>query len=102
MLLLDEPVSALDPRHQAEVLHLLRRLNRDAGMAVFWISHDMNHAIQLSSRVAVLAGGAVQFDDTPEALVKGGALEKAFGVPFRILGDSGSARPLVTPEGLYA
>ncbi|MDQ6759589.1 MAG: hypothetical protein M3Z32_06955 [Acidobacteriota bacterium] len=59
MLITDEPTSALDAITQAEVLDLLRQLNRDLNMAVLFISHDLLSIASLCSRVAILEQGAI-------------------------------------------
>ena len=51
MLLLDEPVSGLDPRVTAEMYNLIRSLNRDDGITVIMISHDVDEAISYATRV---------------------------------------------------
>ncbi len=51
MLLLDEPVSGLDPKVTAEMYGLIRSLNRDDGITVIMISHDVDEAINYATRV---------------------------------------------------
>lgn len=57
LLIADEPTSALDPSSQREILALLGRLNRDYGMAMLYISHDLPSVVEFCSRVGVLQGG---------------------------------------------
>lgn len=59
VLIADEPTSALDPVTQAEIVKLLRRLNRSTGTALLYISHDLISVLQLCSRIAVLDGGSL-------------------------------------------
>ena len=59
LLIADEPTSALDPATQAEILRLLRRLNRESGTALLYISHDLLSVLQLCDRVAVLDAGTI-------------------------------------------
>ena len=59
LLIADEPTSALDPVTQAEVVQLLRRLNREHGTALLYISHDLLSVLQLCDRLAVLHGGRI-------------------------------------------
>lgn len=63
-LVLDEPTAMLDPSGRAEVLAVVRRLNRELGMAVVWITHFMEEAA-VADRVVVMAGGKVQLSGTP-------------------------------------
>jgi ABC-type glutathione transport system ATPase component len=59
ILIADEPTSALDPVTQAEIVSLLRRLNRRSGTAMLYISHDLVSVVQLCNRLAVLHGGTI-------------------------------------------
>jgi len=59
LLIADEPTSALDPVTQPEIVHLLRRLNREHGTSLLYISHDLTSVLQLCDRVAVLDGGRI-------------------------------------------
>jgi ABC-type glutathione transport system ATPase component len=59
LLIADEPTSALDPVTQAQVVDLLRRLNRQHGTSLLYISHDLISVLQLSDRIAVLDGGTI-------------------------------------------
>jgi ABC-type glutathione transport system ATPase component len=59
ILIADEPTSALDPVTQAEIISLLRLLNRRNGTALLYISHDLVSVLQLCDRLAVLHLGAI-------------------------------------------
>jgi ABC-type glutathione transport system ATPase component len=59
ILIADEPTSALDPVTQAEILKLLRQLNRRHGTALLYISHDLVSVLQLCDRLAVLHAGTI-------------------------------------------
>jgi len=63
-LVLDEPTAMLDPAGRAEVVEVVRRLNRELGMAVVWITHFMEEAA-LADRVVVMANGRVQMEGPP-------------------------------------
>lgn len=57
VLIADEPTTALDVTVQAQILRLIRRLQREMGMAVLFITHDMGVVSQIADRVAVMYGG---------------------------------------------
>lgn len=60
LLLMDEPLSALDPARKAEVLPYLERLNREAGLPVVYVTHAADEAARLADHVVLMAGGKVQ------------------------------------------
>jgi len=66
VLVLDEPLSALDAPGQAEILPMLRAASREAPRAVLLISHDLTAIRRLATRVAVLHGGSVVEDQATE------------------------------------
>jgi ABC-type dipeptide/oligopeptide/nickel transport system ATPase component len=59
LLIADEPTSALDVITQAEILQLFSKLNRELGMAVLYISHDLLSVGELCHRVAILHEGEI-------------------------------------------
>ena len=61
LLLLDEPVSGLDPRATAEMYELIDRLNRQDGVTVIMISHDMRSALRYATHILHLGGAEVFF-----------------------------------------
>lgn len=60
MLLLDEPVSGLDPKVTAEMYTLIEKLNREDGITVIMISHDVAAAVRYASHILHI-GGTVFF-----------------------------------------
>ena len=58
-LLLDEPTTYLDVKHQLDVLDLLTELNRDRGTTIVMILHDLNLAARYSDELVAVSGGKV-------------------------------------------
>src|SRR5690606_5859138 len=65
ILLLDEPMGALDKKLREEVQLELRQLQRDLGVTTILVTHDQEEALSLSTRLVVLNEGRVQQVDTP-------------------------------------
>ena len=59
LLLLDEPTTALDVTIQAQILELLKKLNRESGMSMLFISHNLNVVRRLCARAAVMQRGVL-------------------------------------------
>ena len=72
LLLLDEPTTALDVTIQAQILELLKKLNRESGISMLFISHNLNVVRKLCGRVAVMQRGL---------LVEEGATDTVFYHP---------------------
>lgn len=72
VLIADEPTTALDVTIQAQIANLVKRLQREFGMAVIWITHDLGLVASLADRVAVMYAGRI---------VEQGAVEDIFARP---------------------
>jgi len=59
LLLADEPTTALDATVQIQVLLLLRELQRELGLAVVFVTHDLGAAVEVADRIAVMYGGRI-------------------------------------------
>ncbi|MGH7266920.1 MAG: ABC transporter ATP-binding protein [Candidatus Rokuibacteriota bacterium] len=96
LLLLDEPTSHLDLRHQREIVGLLRRLNRDRGTTIVLVSHDLNLAGEVADRLLLLRCGRVARLGTPAEVLDEATLEAAYGCPVRVDKNPDTGRPVVT------
>jgi len=59
LLIADEPTTALDVTVQAQIIELLKRVNRNRGVGILFISHDLNVVRRLCSRVVVMHDGLI-------------------------------------------
>jgi peptide/nickel transport system ATP-binding protein len=91
LLIADEPTSALDVITQAEILSLFGRLNRDYGIAILYISHDLLSVANISQRIAILHRGEI---------VEQGDTEKVFCCPRHGYTQQLVAAMPVAPESL--
>jgi ABC-type Fe3+/spermidine/putrescine transport system ATPase subunit len=68
VLLLDEPLSALDPNLRKQVRAELKALQRRVGITFLFVTHDQEEALSLSDRLGVMNGGELQQVGTPEEI----------------------------------
>jgi len=70
VLLLDEPLSALDARLRKELRVQIKTIQRDLGITTVYVTHDQAEALAISDRVAVMQNGRLQQVDTPETVYR--------------------------------
>src|SRR5204862_612445 len=66
VLLLDEPLGALDLKLRKGLQVELKRIQRDVGITFVYVTHDQEEALTMSDRIAVMSNGVVEQVDTPE------------------------------------
>ncbi len=71
LLLLDEPVAGLDPKVSAQMYSLIERINRDEGITVMMISHDMSAALQYAKHILHIGQRPLFYGTTDEYLQSG-------------------------------
>ena len=84
ILLLDEPTSALDLHHQTEVMELITRLNREQGLTVLAVLHDVNMASRYCGRMILLGEGRVAADGSPSEVVTKKNMERLYQMKLLI------------------
>lgn len=89
-VLLDEPVTALDVRHQLEVMSLLRTIAVDRGLAVGLVVHDLDLAARYCTRLVAMESGEVVADGPPADVLCEQTLGRVFGVVGSARVDGGS------------
>ncbi|MDX2127569.1 MAG: ABC transporter ATP-binding protein [Chloroherpetonaceae bacterium] len=68
MILLDEPTAGLDPISAKKILEVIKRLRAEIGLGAVMITHIVTDVFGVAGKVAVLYGGEIVFNDTPEQL----------------------------------
>lgn len=94
ILLLDEPTAHLDIKHQIEVMELVRRLNRERGLAVLIVSHDLNLAAQYCSRLVLFKDGRIYKSGAPREVIAPEILRAVYGVDLLVLSHPQTQRPM--------
>ena len=99
LVILDEPTTGLDYRECTAIMDYLTRLNREEGLTVLMVSHDMELVCQYAGRVLVLTGGQLIGDDETHRMMKDQALlGRAHVLPAQIPAlalrlDAGAKQP---------
>jgi iron complex transport system ATP-binding protein len=104
LLVLDEPTAHLDLHHQAECVDLLRRLNREAGLTIVLISHDLNLVAEACDRMLLLRAGSPVSVGRVDTVLDESTLESVYGCRVVVDKHPTSRRPTVQiawpdPEG---
>ncbi|MDC7713660.1 ABC transporter ATP-binding protein [Vogesella sp. LYT5W] len=68
LLLMDEPLSALDKKLREEIQFELRRIHQETGVTILYVTHDQEEALRLSDRIAVFSQGKIEQVGTGEEL----------------------------------
>ncbi len=89
ILLLDEPTSNLDVRHQLDVTKMLKRLTEEKDILVIMISHDINIAAKYSDEIIMLHGGSIYAVGTPEEVINEENLKVVYQVECKVIEDQG-------------
>jgi iron complex transport system ATP-binding protein len=98
VLLLDEPTTFLDYRHQAEIRDLLTEVNRNSGVTVVAVTHDVNRAVIDSQRIVALSAGTVVFDGTPAEIMRPEVLQRIYDTSFLLVGHPQGDVPIIAPQ----
>lgn len=69
IILMDEPFGALDPITRDSLQHLIKRLQQEMGKTVVFVTHDMDEALSLADRIAIMDGGRLVQYDTPDRIL---------------------------------
>lgn len=98
LLILDEPTAFLDLRHRLELYDLLSRLNRENGLTVVVVSHDLDLAARHCDRLVLLRCGTIAADGTPAEVLAPGPLREVYEVDVDVRTDPATGRPYVVPR----
>ncbi|SCE23039.1 iron complex transport system ATP-binding protein [Streptomyces sp. DvalAA-19] len=101
ILLLDEPTTYLDASHQLDVLDLLTDLNRERGVTMVAVLHDLNLACRYADHMIAMKGGRILAEGAPVDIVTEELVGEVFGMRCSVIEDPASATPMVVPLGRH-
>lgn len=100
MLFLDEPTTYLDIQHQIEIMELVQKLNKETGIGIVMVLHDISQALEVSSQIIVIKDGKKYAHGTPKEVITPEMLRDVYGVKSRIISVEGRRCPIIAYDGL--
>lgn len=85
IIILDEPISNLDIRHQIEVMEIIKELVNKAGVTVISIVHDLNLAIRYSDKIVVMNHGRIVAIGEPQKVMTEDIISSVYGVRAKLM-----------------
>lgn len=98
LLVLDEPTTYLDINHQLEIMELLKRLNKEQGLTVLMVLHDLTQAVQYSDYMAVIKTGRLIVAGNTKDITSDTLFKEVFSVDVQV--DNLDNKPYVRVKGL--
>ncbi len=98
VILLDEPATFLDPKHEAEVKKLLRYINCKRGITIVSVTHDINSAVLMGRCILALKGGKVAFYGGTDEFMNNKLLEEIYEKSFLFVRHPQTGKSIVVPE----
>ncbi len=95
VLLLDEPTSNLDMKHQIEVMELISSLVAEKRISAVMALHDLNLAARFVDKLAILKGGRIYAAGEPQELLNAENIRAVYGVEAKVMNDLD--RPYIIP-----
>ena len=100
-MLLDEPIASLDIKNQIEIMQTLSELNRQEGVSVLMVLHDINLSARYADYIFAMYQGRLEAQGAPLKIITPGLIKKIYGLDCQIIPDPVSRTPLVIPEGRH-
>ena len=95
ILFLDEPTTYLDISHQLEMMRLVKKLNRENGIGVVMVLHDLSHAMEVSDWIVVIKDGEKYGEGTPADIITPQMMKEVYDVDCDIVTVPGRNKPLI-------
>lgn len=89
ILIIDEPLTHLDIHYQVTVLNILKELNKNKGLTVITVIHDLALAMNFSKKILLLSDGKVIAFDEPSKALNEDSIKKYFYIDSSIINDHG-------------
>jgi iron complex transport system ATP-binding protein len=98
IILLDEPATFLDPKHEHEIYEILKTIHQKANKTIVTVTHNINSAILYSEKIALLKDGKINYYGKATEITENNILENAYGRKFSFIKHPDSNKKIILPE----
>ncbi len=89
ILFLDEPTTYLDIRYQIDILKLVKKLNKEYGITIIMVLHDINQAIAYSDHIIGMKDGVIEVEGDPKEVIDSDSIKTLYGVDIDVTSVNG-------------
>lgn len=100
ILFLDEPTTYLDISHQLDTMQLVKKLNKETGIGVVMVLHDLSQALEISDHIVVIKNGTKYNEGSPEDVITPKMMKDVYQVDCDIVKIPGREKPLIAYSSL--
>ncbi|MDA3860751.1 MAG: ABC transporter ATP-binding protein [Melioribacteraceae bacterium] len=98
VIILDEPATFLDPKHEHDIYKILRKIHLQKKKTIVSVTHNINSAILYSDKIAILKNGEIDFYGNSDQVTKDGILEKTYDKKFTFIKHPSCNKSIIVPE----
>lgn len=100
ILFLDEPTTYLDIAHQIELMNIVKKLNKETGIGVVMVLHDIAQAMEVSHKIVVIKNGVKYSEGRPKDVITSKMLKEVYDVDAEIINIPGKEQPVIIYNGI--
>ncbi|MFI3230114.1 MAG: ABC transporter ATP-binding protein [bacterium] len=90
ILFLDEPTTFLDVKYQVEILRLVKKLNKEQGITIVMVLHDINQALYYSDEIIALRKGNVYLQGEPSKIINSKTIKDIYDIELEVFDNNGN------------
>lgn len=95
-LILDEPSSNLDIKHNIEIMKLISKLTKELNITTIMVLHDLNTMLHYGDRIVMLKDGEILYKGSPEIVLSPDIIKSVYGIDSTIITDQNSIKHIIT------
>lgn len=97
IVLLDEPTTFLDPKHESDILGIIKKINREYGITIISVTHDINSAVLHSDRIAIIKNGKIIFVGNAGDVLNNNILDEVYEKAFFYISHPVTGTRIIIP-----